>query len=605
MISFRMILAWVGIGIIVGCAPSSQQQQAASSPEVTTAEILQHIKYLASDELRGRKAGEEGNRLAAQYIANLFEQDGLKPIGDDGGYFQNFSFVSSTKEGKANQFTVALDGRTIEYKIDEQYKPLSFSIDTTLTTPLVFVGYGISSTDSLQYDDYAGVDVKGKNVIVLRYSPAAVGMDHLAERANLMVKVMTAREKGAAGIIFVTAPPDSAGAELSSFHAPVSAYSGVAAAAIRWSDVDSIFHLLGKDLRTIQHAIDSTKAPSSFGLPNTVATLQTQIIKVHAKTANVLGYIEGSDPILKNQLLVIGAHFDHLGMGGEGSLAPDTVAVHHGADDNASGTAGVLELAQYFAAHRQALKRSLLFIAFSGEELGLLGSDYYVKHPVLPLDSTVAMINMDMIGRMKDSALIVEGMGTSPQFERIVRSENSDSLKLTLKPDGYGPSDQASFYSKNLPVIFFFTNLHSDYHKPSDTWDKINYPGEQKVIQLAGRVATDIVNEHERPTFTKVAVTPGMAGGDRGNIRVSLGIIPDFGGEVAGMKIGGTRPGSAADKAGLKADDVIVRFGGKDVKNIYDFTYLLGQFKPGDVVDIEVKRGTETVMLKATLEARK
>jgi hypothetical protein len=295
-------------------------------------------------------------------------------------------------------------------------------------------------------------------------------------------------------------------------------------------------------------------------------------------------------------------------MGGEGSgsLRPDTVAIHHGADDNASGTAGLMEVAQYLAAHRGRLKRSVVFTSFSGEELGVIGSEFYVQHPSLPLDRTVAMLNMDMIGRLKDSLLVVEGMGTSPSFEQLVRSENSDSLQLRLKPDGYGPSDHASFYGKDLPVMFFFTNLHSDYHRPSDTWEKINYAGEEKVVKLVDRVAEELLNAPERPKFTKVLAASSMGtGGDRQGVRVSLGVVPDYAEEVAGMKISGTRAGSAAEKAGLKGGDILISFGGKSVKNIYDFTYLLGEYKPGDVVKIIVKRGTEEVTLSATLEARK
>ncbi|MBI4811328.1 MAG: M28 family peptidase [Ignavibacteriales bacterium] len=337
-----------------------------------------------------------------------------------------------------------------------------------------------------------------------------------------------------------------------------------------------------------------------------VISVRTEIEKITARSANVVGLIPGTDSSLNKEYLIIGAHFDHIGMGGEGSgsLKPDTLAPHHGADDNASGTAGLLELAQYFSAQRHMLKRSLLFIAFTGEELGVLGSDYYVKHPFMTLDKTIAMINMDMIGRMKDSILVVEGMGTSPKFEEIVKRHNIDSLTLRLKPDGFGPSDQASFYKKDIPVIFFFTNLHSDYHKPSDTWDKINYSGEDKVVRLAARVISDLARDDQRPVFTKAASTPMGMGGDRQGARVSLGIIPDFAGDTPGMKISGTRPGSPAEKAGLKADDIIIKFGGKEVKNIYDFTYLLGQFKPGDEVEISVKRGSEEITLKATLAAK-
>ena len=589
-----------------GCAPSNPE---FTSNDVTAVELQQHIKYLASEELHGRKSGEEGNKLAADYISRNFQEYGLIPAGDNGSYFQNFSFISSTKVGPNNKLAMTLNEKTITYKIDEQYKPLTFSIDTMLTTSLVFAGYGITAAESLYYDDYSGIDVKNKIVLIMRYSPDTSNDGKFAEYSSLMGKLFNARDKGAAGVILMTSPPGTAGEKLTSFQEDSRlGGSTIAVASMMWKDVVSMFESCGKNLIEIKNIIDSTKKPNSFEIPNCTVSLQTNLEKVFAKSANVAGYLTGSDSSLKNEFLIIGAHYDHLGMGGEGSgsLKPDTSAVHHGADDNASGTAGVLELAQFFSSQRSSIKRSILFVAFTGEELGVLGSDYYVKHPFVPLDKTIAMFNMDMIGRMKDSILVVEGMGTSPNFEELVKHENVDSLTLRLKPDGFGPSDQASFYKKDLPVMFFFTNMHSDYHKPSDTWDKINYTGEQKIVQLAGRLAKDVINEEKKPLFTKVVTsTPMGAGGDRQGARVSLGIIPDFAGDVPGMKISGTRPGSPAEKAGLKGDDVIIKFGGKEIKNIYDFTYLLGKFKPGDEVIIVVKRGTEEVSLKAILEAKK
>jgi hypothetical protein len=243
-----------------------------------------------------------------------------------------------------------------------------------------------------------------------------------------------------------------------------------------------------------------------------------------------------------------------------------------------------------------------VFAAFSGEELGVLGSNYYVQHPPFPLEQTVTMINMDMIGRMKESTLVVEGMGTSPKFEDLLKRNNHDStLILKLKPDGYGPSDHASFYSKDIPVVFFFTNLHGDYHKPSDTWEKIRYDEMERVVGLVSRVATDLADATERPQFTKVQQTAPMTGG----MRASLGIVPDYAEDTPGLKISGTRTGSAAEKAGLLAGDIIIKMGGKDVKSIYDLTFLLGEFKPGDHIAIVVKRGSEEVTLQAVLDSRK
>lgn len=589
------------------------QQSKFSSSDITDVELQQHIKYLSSDELGGRLSGTNGNVLAAEYIANEFKTYGLKPAGDNGSYFQNFSFVSSINEGPKHNLSIAKGENSIlHFEYGKDYRTLSFSSDTSLTASLVFAGYGISS-DSLGYDDYKNIDVHGKIVAVLRYSPAGQGNDNeFTKQTPLMVKAFTARTKGAVGIIFITGPVDDSDATLIPFKFPALSNSGIAAMTMTWKAFDTILKFFGQDVKTIQQKINSTKTSSSFQLSSDLfplaASIETQVVKVHSKTANILAYLEGNDPSMKDQVLIIGAHMDHLGMGGEGSgsLKPDTIAIHHGADDNASGTAGLLEAAQYFSANKQGLRRTILFASFSGEELGLLGSDHYVKNPVFPLEKTIAMMNMDMIGRMKDSVLVIEGMGTSPKWEEIVKKENVDSsLHLKLKPDGFGPSDHASFYAKDIPVMFFFTNLHGDYHRPSDTWEKINYQGEQNIVSYVVRVASDIADVTEKPIFTKAQSTGMMAGGDRSGVRVSLGIMPDYSEDAPGLKITGTREGSAAEKAGLKGGDVITRFGGKEIKNIYDFMYLLGNYKPGDDVQIVVKRGTEEITLSAKLEGRK
>jgi hypothetical protein len=581
-------------------------QNIQRSSQITKEEIIQHIKYLSSDELRGRRTGEEGNRVAANYIAKEFEQYGLKPVGDGGGYFQSFPFLQEVKPGEKNALSIHSHSSTMKLIVKEDFMPMSFSRDTSVQAPMVFIGYGIAG-DSLGYNDYTGVDVKNKIVVALRYTPEGDRPESkFFKYASLMVKAFTARERGASGIIFVMGPSDEEVPKLMSFKYPDMADAGIAIMTLKWNILDSLFHLQGKDLRTVQKDILANKKPQSFPIEQTEATMQASILKVYGTSANIVGFLEGNDAKLKNEILVIGAHMDHLGMGGQGSLAPDTVAIHHGADDNASGTSGMLELAQYLSVQKSQLRRSVLFTAYSGEELGLFGSSYYVNHPLFPLDRTIAMINMDMIGRMKESTLVVEGMGTSPNWEPLMKQENSDSLKLKFKPDGFGPSDQSSFYGKDIPVLFFFTNLHDDYHRPSDTWDKINAEGEQKVVRLAGRVAMDIINDPQKPAFTKVVTSSNMGpGGDRQGVRVSLGVIPDYAEDAAGLKISGSRPGSAAEKAGLKGGDIITKFGGKTVKNIYDFTYMLGEYKPGDKVIIVVKRGSEEVSLEAILEARK
>ena len=597
-----LLLSILTFIVLLQCYP---QISLITSPDITQEEIKQHIRYLASDSLEGRRSGEKGDSLAAMYIAERFKKFGLKPAGDGNSYFQKFSFISKRIPGPDNKLNIFINGITLDFKLHTDYKPLSFSIDTTLNTSIVFAGYGISAPESLKYDDYKNINVSGKIVAVLRYSPDTTGI--LSQYSSVMAKTFTARDKGAAGIIFLTNPRGTEGDNISSFDDPRMGNSGISVLAMQWEAFSNLMKKIGYNLDSIRNKINSSLTPNSMDFAGVNVSLQTQILKISAGTSNVVGFLEGNDPVLKNEVLIIGAHFDHLGMGGEGSgsLRPDTLAPHHGADDNASGTAGVLELAQYFSSIRDSLKRSILFIAFSGEELGVLGSSYYVNNPIYPLDKTILMINMDMIGRMKDSILVIEGMGTSPLFEEIVKILNYDSLTLRLKPDGIGPSDQVSFYQKDIPVMFFFTNLHSDYHKPSDTWDKINYSGEQKILKLVSRIATRLLNGDQRPQFTKVASTLPPPSTTRQGNRVSLGIIPDFAGDTPGMKISGARPDSPAERAGLKADDVIIKFAGKEIKNIYDFTYVLGQCQPGQEVEIVVKRGTEEITLKTILEGKK
>jgi aminopeptidase YwaD len=322
--------------------------------------------------------------------------------------------------------------------------------------------------------------------------------------------------------------------------------------------------------------------------------------KTKTKAANVIGFLPGNDKNALNEVVIIGAHYDHLGMGG--MFALDTVkAIHYGADDNASGTIGVLELAEYYAKHQKALRRGLIFICFSGEEEGLFGSINYAKNPYMPLEKTQAMINMDMIGRLKDSVLIVEGMGSSPYWKQLMDSLTHDNFVMRYKPDGVGPSDHSSFYRKNIPVLFYFTGLHKDYHKATDTKDKINYDGEVQVLDLVRRSVDAIQSKPDRITFT---IVPEDTTKKVGTFRVYVGGVPDYGYDGEGLKISDVTAGSPADKAGLKAEDIVVKFADINIKNIYDYTGALGKFKPDDVVDFQVKRGKEVLTIPVKLGKR-
>jgi hypothetical protein len=329
-------------------------------------------------------------------------------------------------------------------------------------------------------------------------------------------------------------------------------------------------------------------------------SLNADVHKITKTSANIVGLLEGSDPVLKNEVVVIGAHMDHLGMGGQGSLADDHhPAIHHGADDNASGTAGVMALSEYFSSSTTRPKRSLLFICFSGEELGLLGSAWYVKHPIVPLEKTAAMLNMDMIGRMESNKLIVSGSGTSSAWNSLLDDLNKpQKFQMFRNDNGFGASDQQSFYVAKIPVLFFFTGLHSDYHKPSDTADKINSVDEARVVEFVAACAERIADSSTRPDYQQMAASQDSGAA---RFRVSLGSIPDYAANVEGVQLSGVRAGSPAEKAGLKQGDIIVKFGDRSIRNVQDYTVALGEHSPGDVVTIVVKRGAETVTLTATL----
>jgi len=322
--------------------------------------------------------------------------------------------------------------------------------------------------------------------------------------------------------------------------------------------------------------------------------------KEKTKTANVVGFLQGNDKKLKDEVVIIGAHYDHLGHGGHNAL-DSSKAIHYGADDNASGTAGMIELAEYFAKNKKNLKRSLLFMAFSGEEEGLHGSIYYTKNPYLPLEKTQTMINMDMVGRLKDSILIVEGFGSSPYWKELFSGLDTSKFKMRYKPDGVGPSDHSSFYKKNIPVLFYFTGLHKDYHKASDTRDKINYQGEADVLAMVKANINILQSRKERVPFSLVPVDTTKK---VSSFSVYVGGTPDYGYDVVGLKISDIAPNSPAEKAGLKAEDIVIKFGAVEIKNIYDYTGQMSKYKPGDVVDFVVKRAGKDIIVPVTLGTR-
>ena len=597
-------------------SPRPQTGDEAKSPYTPEA-FLGPIKYLSSDALKGRGDGTPELDQAADYIAQHFKQDGLRPAGDNGTYLQHFTITVGAKLGTNNSVSYETGGAEKNLKVREDFIPFAFSDSVELRAPLAFVGYGITAPE-YQYDDYKGIDTKGKIVIVLRHEPqendekSVFAGKQLTTHSEIVNKAINARNHGAVGMILVNDVGNHAGEpdELMKFGTLTGPEEmKIATLQVKAAVVDEWLKPSGKTLEDLRQAIDKDLSNHSFALDlASQVGLHIDVERIHARVANVVGTLPGgADANAAAQCIVIGAHYDHLGLGDQHSLAPSQIGqIHHGADDNASGTSGLLELAEGISRNRKQLKHSFVFISFAAEETGILGSTYYVGHPVIPLDHTLAMINMDMIGRVSKNKLYVGGTGTSPGFKQLVEDANhSMNFELSYSASGYGASDHMAFTVGGVPVLFFFSGLHSDYHKPSDTWDKIDAVDGARVAQLVAKVAGELDDLKEKPKFVRVAEpsSPSMGGG--GGYGPYFGSIPDFGEIEHGVKFADVRDGSPAAKAGFKAGDILVEFDTKKIENLYDFTYALRAHKPGDKVMVTVLRNGEKLTREVTLEVRK
>lgn len=560
-----------------------------------------YVRFLASDELQGRRTSEPGNVQAAEFIAAKFRAFGLETLAGGKGYFHYFDYTAGVEAGAKNSLQIgepSSPARVARLNVD--FTPTAFSSSGTISAPLVFAGYGITASD-VKYDDYEGIDAVGKIVVVMRYSPDGTSPHgDFSANASFPMKLLNAREHGAVGIIFINQPNDSAVLMPMRLDRNFTD-AGLPVHFALSTLFNSVSDPSGRSLADVQRAIDSTRRSASFPMGNYSAQMTTDVLLKKASVPNIVGVIRGTDPKLRNEYIVIGAHMDHLGNGGEGSLhGGHDPAIHHGADDNASGTAGVLLIAEHLASRRD-MRRSVILVAFNGEEEGLLGSAALVSDPPIALGLIVAMVNMDMIGRLDSNKVIVQGTGTSPWWEKLVNDRNADRFALKQVKDGFGPSDHSSFYGQGIPVLFLFTGLHTDYHRPSDTWEKINYPGLAAVAGFVDELVHDIDRHNDRPPFTKTASSAST--GSTG-FRVYVGTIPDYAYEGKGLRLSGVAEGGPADKGGIQGGDIIVRFGPHSINNIYDYTYALGQLSPKQIVEVEYLRGNKTITTKVELGTR-
>ncbi len=601
--------------VLVIASPAVLGQTAPAPTTETGNRILEHVRFLASDECSGRAPATDGIERAAKYIVTHFNQFNLEPVGDFGTYRNQFSMTTNVKLVEPNSVWFETrrpsPGIPIEkvrptklaWKQGSDYQPFGFTDTGMVTGRLVFAGYGLSPHGS-NYDDYKGIDVKGAVVVVLAGLPKWAEKDQdLKLLSTVRSKATTARDKGAAAIVIVNEKGDSSDV-LDRFGLDrMGKNAGIIALQVRRTPCARIFPPEGKSLFVAEKEIESSKKPASFEILNTTVKIEAHVAYEDGLAYNIMGMVRGTDPSLASEYVIVGAHYDHLGMGDENSRhATREPIIHPGADDNASGTSGVIELARRLSA--SPAKRSVVFMAFSGEEKGLMGSKHWVQTPSLPLDKAVAMINMDMIGRLKDNKLNVHGVGTSATWTSILDSATSGSgLKISTSADGFGPSDHASFVPKKIPVLFFFTGLHTDYHRPTDTWDKINYDGEAQILDVVERSVRTVADASSRITFAEGAEKPS-AKVTSGGFKVSLGVIPDYSDDPQGLRIDGVRAGTPAEKAGMQAGDILTQIGTTKVKNIYDLTAALSTLEPNTVVDVVVIRDGKEVKMKATLTGR-
>lgn len=591
---------------------------APRDPSFSAERYLDNIKFLASPELKGRESGSPELEKAAQFIAAQFRADGLKPL-DGRSYLQPFEITTSAKLGRDSSLDVTVGGKTESLQLSKEFIPINFSSRGKASGGVVFAGYGITAPE-YNYDDYAGLDVHGKFVIVLQHEPQEFDEKSVfagkiyTTHSEMYSKAANARKHGAAGVILVydsvnheTDKDSKEGLE------PFGGTSGptdarILFAQVRENDVESWVKAAGRDLHEIETAMNADLKPRSFAIPGVEIRENIDVERVVKTVHNVVAYLPGQT----DEYVIIGAHYDHLGLGGQFSLDPSlTGTVHPGADDNASGTSAVIELARHYAALPRP-KRGILFMTFAGEELGLLGSGYYANHPELPLDHAVAMINMDMIGRVRDGKLYIGGAGTGTTLRADLDALTPEFPDLHVDysdNSGYGSSDHTSFTAKQVPVLFFFSGLHGDYHKASDTWDKINATGAIEVVKLVADVTDKLDSDAGRPRFVRVEEKPnphsGVVAGSGSGYGPYFGSVPDFAEPPRGVRFADVNPGSPAARAGLKAGDILVKFGTDNIQNLYDFTYALRAHKPGDEVEVQVLRGDQTVTARVTLTERK
>jgi hypothetical protein len=601
------------VAITLAVTATSRPPAVLAGSQSTTApnsRTRSHVQTLASDAMDGRLTGTAGERLAADYIVSQLRRIGAKPLPGLSDYRLPFQFTAGSRDGGSS---LTVPGSSFTSRQDVQ--ALSFSDNGDASGPVVFAGYGLVVPDSqdLTYDSYAGLDVKDKVVLVLRYFPEDAEPKVkaiLARYSDLRYKTMAARQHGAKAMLVVTGPhsPNAGETVPMSFDTAL-AGSGIEAASISERVAAAILaRAPDRNLESLQRSLDpGNPHVAGFDVPDVTVTVRTRVEREKQEGHNVVAYLPATIPTagVQKPWVALGAHYDHLGHGDNGnSLArkDESGQIHFGADDNASGTAAVLAVGEALAG--QPRGRNVLLDFWSGEEIGLIGSAAFAAAPPLPLDQMAAYLNFDMVGRMQDNKLSVQAMGTSPAWSRIVEQVNiTAGFDLQLQQDPYQPTDVATFNLAGVPCLNFFTGTHADYHRPTDTADRIDYEDLDRVVEFATGIARRVEDLRDPPGFTKV--DQPTAGAGRAGVRVFTGTIPDYTSDAKGLLLGGVIGGGPAEQAGLQKGDVIVEIAGQSIANIYDYTYALEVLKIGQPVKIAYMRNGKRVETMLTPAARK
>ena len=585
-----IFIACLGLFLIQG-------NKTDSSLDITQDEIMGHIRYLSHENRGGRYPGTRGSKDVISYIIKQFKSYGLKP-GSNGSFIQPFDITTGIELGEGN-YAVA-NGDTLI--INKDYIPLAFSGSSKTSGSLVFAGYGFKiDQEDLQWNDYKNLDVDGKWVVIMRHSPERHTQHSLyASHSSLHKKMLVARDEGAAGVIFVSQMEDENLYPLTYNRGYKNA--GIPVVHLSNKVADNLFKPFGWSRQSIQETMNRSLTSINFNLGSLTFFANIKLTHKKTRAANVVGTIKSGNRKYRDEYIVIGAHFDHLGMGGvgSGSRDPETRSTHPGADDNASGVSGLLELAQKLSAQKSRLKRSIVFIGFDAEEKGLLGSKHFIKNSTIDINKITTMINMDMIGRMVDSSLTVGGVGTSPVFKPMLDSLKAErAFTLGMSNAGFGPSDHASFYIEDVPVLFFFTGIHNDYHTPRDTWKQINLSGTKTLLDLVYDVVFHLSRAKNRPVFSEAG--PKQRQMKSTSLKVTLGVMPSYVGTEIGLKIDGlSDPNGPAAKAGIKKGDIIKAINGKSIKDIYEYMERLGELREGMTVPVMIDRGDKEIKLSVT-----